>query len=120
ILRLLLAESLVLSLPGAALGLATSRVLGFLLRNNTPTNPLGGTRPFIDASPDATVVAFALALSCGASVVFGLMPALRSSRVNLAGIMKDDLSPRGGSRGRLRDGLVVAQVAVSLLLLVGT
>jgi len=120
ILRLLLAESLVLALPGAALGLVTSRVLGFLLRNNTATNPLGATRAFIDASPDATVVAFALALSCGASLVFGLMPALRSSRVNLAGIMKDDLSPRGGSRGRLRDALVVAQVAVSLLLLVGT
>jgi predicted permease len=119
ILRLLLAESLVLSLPGAALGLATSRVLGFLLRNNT-TTAWGGARPFIDASPDATVVGFALALSCGASLVFGLMPALRSSRVNLAGIMKDDLSPRGGSRGRLRDALVVAQVAVSLLLLVGT
>jgi hypothetical protein len=118
-MRLLLAESLVLSLPGAALGLATSRVLGLLLQNNSPAI-LGGPRPFIDASPDATVVAFALALSCGASLVFGLMPALRSSRVNLAGIMKDDLSPRGGSRGRLRDVLVVAQVAVSLLLLVGT
>jgi predicted permease len=119
IMRLLLAESLVLSLPGAVLGLATSRVLGLLLRNSSATI-LGGPRPFIDASPDGTVVAFALAVSCGASLVFGLMPALRSSRVNLAGIMKDDLSPRGGSRGRLRDALVVAQVAVSLLLLVGT
>src|SRR6185436_9819735 len=119
IMRLLLAESLVLALPGAALGVLTSRALGFFLRNNTAT-VAGYGRPFIDASPDATVVAFALALSCGASLVFGLMPALRSSRVNLAGIMKDDLSPRGGSRGRLRDALVVAQVAVSLLLIVGT
>ena len=119
IMRLLLAESLVLALPGAALGVLTSRALGFLLRNNAVT-VAGFARPFIDASPDATVVVFALALSCGASLVFGLMPALRSSRVNLAGIMKDDLSPRGGSRGRLRDALVVAQVAVSLLLIVGT
>jgi len=119
IMRLLLAESLVLALPGAALGVLISRALGFLLRSNTVT-VAGFARPFIDASPDATVVAFALALSCGASLVFGLMPALRSSRVNLAGIMKDDLSPRGGSRGRLRDALVVAQVAVSLLLIVGT
>ena len=119
ILRLLVAESLVLSLPGAALGLLVARGLGVLLRNNNVTIA-GGPRPFIDASPDVTVAAFALALSCGAALVFGLIPALRSSRVNLAGIMKDDLSPRGGSRGRLRDTLVVAQVAVSLLLLVGT
>jgi predicted permease len=119
ILRLLVAESLVLALPGAALGLGVARGLGVLLRNNNVTIA-GGPRPFIDASPDVTVAAFALALSCGAALVFGLVPALRSSRVNLAGIMKDDLSPRGGSRGRLRDALVVAQVAVSLLLLVGT
>jgi predicted permease len=119
ILRLLVAESLVLALPGAALGMAVARGLGVLLRNNNVTIA-GGPRPFLDASPDVTVAAFALLLSCGAALVFGLVPALRSTRVNLAGIMKDDLSPRGGSRGRLRDALVVAQVAVSLLLLVGT
>jgi hypothetical protein len=53
------------------------------------------------------------------SLVFGFVPALRASKVDLAGVMKDDLSPRGGSRGRMRSALVVAQVAVSLLLLVG-
>ena len=74
---------------------------------------------FLDTSPDWTVVAFALVLSCGSALVFGFIPALRSSNVDLAGVMKDDLSPRGGSRGRVRNALVVAQVAVSLLLLVG-
>ena len=47
------------------------------------------------------------------------LPALRRSKMDLAGVMKDDLSPRGGSRGRVWNALVVAQVAVSLLLLVG-
>ena len=68
---------------------------------------------------DWLVVAFALAISFASSLVFGFVPALRSSNVDLAGVMKDDLSPRGGSRGRLRSTLVVAQVAVALLLLVG-
>jgi macrolide transport system ATP-binding/permease protein len=118
IVRLLLVESLVLSIPGAALGLLTARGLSMLLRdgNVTAAAPIP---IFVDTSTDWTVVAFALFLSCGSSLVVGFWPALRSSKVNLAGIMKDDLSPRTGSRGRLRDALVVSQVAVSLLLLVG-
>jgi len=49
----------------------------------------------------------------------GFLPALQSSRVDLVSAMSD-VSPRGTARGRLRAGLVVAQVAVSLLLLVGS
>jgi macrolide transport system ATP-binding/permease protein len=118
IVRLLLVESLVLSLPGAALGLLTARGVSILLRdgNITAAAPIP---ILIDTSTDWTVVAFALLLSCGSSLIFGFIPAMRSSRVNLAGIMKDDLSPRAGSRGRLRGALVVSQVAVSLMLLVG-
>ena len=52
-------------------------------------------------------------------MVFGFVPALQSSRVDLVSVMSD-VSPRGTARGRLRAGLVVAQVAVSLLLLVGS
>ena len=51
--------------------------------------------------------------------MFGFVPALQSSRVDLVSVINEDASPRGASRGRLRAGLVVAQVAVSLLLLVG-
>src|SRR6185503_17946574 len=118
ILRLLLVESLVLAVPGAALGLVTSRVIGNFLRS---TN-LSSAAPVpiaVNTSTDWTFIAFALVLSCVSSLVFGFIPALRSSKVDLAGVMKDDLSPRGGSRGRMRNALVVAQVAVSLLLLVG-
>ena len=118
ILRLLLVESLVLSLPGAALGLADCarhRCCSATATWRRPRRSRSSStpRPTGRSSPSRSL------LSCGSSLVFGFVPALRSSRVNLAGIMKDDLSPRGGSRGRLRDVLVVAQVAVSLLLLVG-
>src|SRR4029434_8139510 len=73
----------------------------------------------LNTDTDWTFVVFALVLSCVSSLVFGFVPALRTSKVDLAGVMKDDLSPRGGSRSRMRSALVVAQVAVSLLLLVG-
>jgi predicted permease len=48
------------------------------------------------------------------------VPALQSARVDLVSVINEDASPRGASRGRMRGGLVVAQVAVSLLLLVGS
>jgi len=118
ILRWLFVENLVLSLPGAALGMLAARGINLLLRDST----LQSASPIptgLDVSLDWTAVAFALVLACASSLVFGFIPALRSSRVDLAGIMKDDLSPRGGSRGRLRNVLVVSQVAISLLLLVG-
>ena len=57
--------------------------------------------------------------ACASALVFGLFPALRSSGVDLLSVMKDDFSPRGAARGRFRMGLVVSQVAVSLLLLIG-
>jgi predicted permease len=118
ILRLLFVESIVLSLPGAACGLLTAQGISALLRDGSMSSaapvPIS-----INTAPDWGVLAFALVISCASSLVFGFVPALRSSNVDLAGVMKDDLSPRGGSRGRLRHALVMAQVAVSLLLLVG-
>jgi len=62
---------------------------------------------------------FAVLVACGSAIVFGFVPALQSSRVDLAAVM-NEVSPRGATRGRLRAALVVAQVAVSLLLLVGS
>jgi len=118
IMRLLFVESFVLALPGGVLGILTARGIGQLLSGSN----MASAAPvpiFLATSPDATVVAFALLLAVGSALVCGFVPALRISKVDLATIMKDDLSPRGGSRGRLRHALVVAQVAVSLLLLVG-
>jgi macrolide transport system ATP-binding/permease protein len=118
IMRLLFVESAVLSLPGAAFGLLTAQGISRLLNDET-ANAASQVPIALNTSLDWTVVAFAVLISCASSLIFGFVPALRSSQVDLAGVMKDDLSPRGGSRGRLRGVLVASQVAVSLLLLVG-
>ena len=68
---------------------------------------------------DGLVIGFTALVACGSALVFGFVPALQSSRVDLVSVINEDASPRGAARGRLRAGLVVAQVAVSLLLLVG-
>ena len=76
-------------------------------------------RVFFNIGVDSLVIGFAALVACGSALVFGFVPALQSSRVDLVSVINEDASPRGAARGRLRAGLVVAQVAVSLLLLVG-
>ena len=60
---------------------------------------------------------FAHRAACACALVFGFVPALRTSRVELVSVM-NDISPRLAARGRLRSMLVVSQVAVSLVLLI--
>jgi predicted permease len=114
----LLVESVMLAAAGGALGLAiaswtTRFLIGFL--------PATGTPHVISGAIDKRILAFNFALSLLTGVLFGLVPALRSTRPNLAPTLKDQVGAvAGGSSGvRLRKGLVVAQVTVSILLLVG-
>jgi predicted permease len=118
ILRLLIIESLVLSAPGGAAGVLLAATLLPLASTVADTSSAGFGQSYLDTSIDGFVIAFAVLLSCGSALVFGFAPAWRSARLDLASIMKDDLSPRSGSRGPVRSALVVSQVAVSLLLLV--
>ena len=74
---------------------------------------------FLNLGVDSLVLGFAVSVACASALVFGFVPALQSSRVDLVTVINADASPRGSGRGRLRASLVVAQVAVSLLLLVG-
>jgi predicted permease len=118
VIRLLVVESLVLAVPGAVLGVLLARralpvLVGYAEWLATPE------RVFFNIESDALVVGFAALVACGSAIVFGFVPALRSSRVDLVSAINEDASPRGASRGRSRGALVVAQVAVSLLLLVG-
>jgi macrolide transport system ATP-binding/permease protein len=72
-----------------------------------------------DAGVDRTVVAFALFLTLVTGVTFGLLPALRATRADVNSTLKAAAgSVAGAARGRMRSGLVVIQVALSLLLLV--
>jgi predicted permease len=118
VVRLLVVENVALAIPGSVLGLALTRIgMPFLwARASTATAP---QRIFFNLSVDGFVVGFSVLAACLSAIVFGLMPAVRGSRIDLLTVIKEDLSPRGGARGRFRAGLVVSQVAVSLLLLVG-
>ena len=117
IVRLLVIENLALALPGAALGvLLASR--GISVMTNYADWLASPQRLHLNVGVDSLVIGFAVVVACGCALVFGFLPALRTSRVNLAGGMSD-ISTRVVVHGRLRAGLVVAQVAVSVLLLVG-
>jgi predicted permease len=115
LLRLLFVENVVLALPGALAGVAlASFMLPFVASGAASSAP---SRVYLDTSVDGYVLAFAIALSCACAVVFGFVPALRASRVDLTTAL-NELSPRTAARGRLRSMLVVSQVAASLVLLV--
>ena len=118
VVRLLLVENFVLAVPGAALGMLLAyRGLPFFI--SYAEWLAAPQRLFFNFEVDALVIGFAAAAACGCALLFGFVPALRSSRVDLVSVINEDASPRGAARGRMRAGLVVAQVAVSLLLLVG-
>lgn len=116
ILRQMLFESTFLALGGAALGAALAwagiRVLVALRPDHLPR--------IDEIALDGGILAFAVGVGLASSVVFGLVPALRGSRARLATALKDrGRTAEGGSARRLRNGVVVAEVALSTVLLVG-
>jgi predicted permease len=117
LIRQLLVESLVLAAVGGALGVVLAMVIDQALIDFLPS---GHTPLSLSSTPDWQVLAFTFAISVAAGVIFGLVPALQSTRPRLANTLKDQAGGviRGGSAG-LRKGLVVAQVSLSLLLLIG-
>jgi predicted permease len=117
ILRQLTLESLVPAVPGALAGLQLPRVAEPFIGAAASNAPLP---LYFNVYTDGYVIGFAVALTCVAALAYGLGPALRLSRVDLASVLKDDLSPRGVPKVRVRTTLVVAQIATSLVLLVGT
>jgi predicted permease len=118
LLRQLLTESLVLSLLGGAGGLiiaAYGASLTKLVRVPLPA-PLD-----LSVTLDYRVLLFCIGLSIVTGVVFGLVPALRATRPDLVTDLKADPRGIGGvTRFGLRNGLVVAQMAICTLLLVCT
>ena len=118
ILRLLLVENFVLAVPGALVAVVAGAADPAVADGRHGHGGSDARCSSISRSI-RLVIAFSVLAACASALVFGLFPALRSSRVDLLSVMKDDLSPRGAAKGRFRAGLVVSQVAVSLLLLVG-
>lgn len=116
IIRQLLIESFLLSTMGALLGF----LLAFLADRVLLAMYLRSEDAGVSALPDLRVLAFTLALALLTTIVFGLVPAIRSSRSDLADTLKAQAgSVVGGSNVGLRKGLVAAQVGLSLLLLIG-
>ena len=116
IVRQLLTESVLLSALGGALGIAVA---------------YAGVRALILAAPvklprleqtglDPTALGFALVISLLTGILFGLAPAVAASRVGVHDAMKDGGRTAAGARGSyLREGLVLADVALALVLLAG-
>jgi macrolide transport system ATP-binding/permease protein len=120
LIRQLLTESLLLALLGAGAGLLMAYWVNQLLMAFKPPFP----PPFIfslDLYLDARTAGFALLLALITSVLFGLAPALQASKPDMVPALKDESGAEGRRQRRfnLRDALVVAQVALSLVLLIG-
>jgi len=115
VIRQLITESILLSLAGGAGGLFLAAWINALVSSiKLPTD----IALVIDLRLDWRVMLFALAISLITGVLFGLLPALQASRPDLIPALKDEKSMAGFRRSRLRNALVVVQVALSLVLLV--
>jgi predicted permease len=107
LIRQLLTESLVLSSLGGVLGV----LVGYWSRGLLP---FGQTAPL-----DWRVLGFVTGVSLLTGVIFGLVPAMRATKVDLSSAMKESSRSVTSSRSILSKGLLVLQVAMSLVLLIG-
>jgi predicted permease len=116
IIRQLLTENLLLAISGGGMGLAFSaplmRLFALILRGNSNAEALG-------IQLDGAVLAFTAVLSIGSGILFGLVPALRSTDNRLSSSLQPQ-STTSGTRLRSRRILIVPQVALSLGVLILT
>lgn len=118
LIRQLLTESLVLALLGGTLGVLAAQWGAQLFRAFMPRTylPIG-----YEFAVNGETMLFTMALTLVTGIVFGLAPALQSSRLNLSASLKEGGRTSGAAlpHHRLRSALVVAEVALALVLLVG-
>jgi predicted permease len=114
LVRLLLAESMLLAAAGGAAGLAVAWATGLFMRRTL----LPGLE-WPSAPVDERVLGVALFIAIAVGLLTGLVPALRASRPDLTAALKAGAREGGGRASRLRGALTVAQAALSLVLLVG-
>jgi predicted permease len=112
----LMVESSVLAIAGGIAGLLLAVLIDGVLVSFLPP---GSSPVTLSAAPDARVLLFTLGISIGTCCLFGLAPALQSTRPNIAPTLKDQAgSVIGGGAVIFRKTLVAAQVTLSLLLLI--
>jgi putative ABC transport system permease protein len=114
IVEQMLVESVLLSLVAGAVGLwigvSATTLLARLIPAGVPTDQ-GGV--------NQTVLAFCAIVSVGTGLLFGMLPALRSSQVHVAASLREGSPQSGGAGGRLRDVLVIIEVSVAVVLVAG-
>jgi len=115
LIKLLLTESLLLAVLGGVLGLFLAVFVPPILLSVIPEAGLD-----VDFKPNATVFAYMFLISLITGVAFGLAPALQSTKPNLTDALKATRDRPRASRPHLRNLLVIGQVAVSLVLLIGS
>ncbi len=116
LLRQLLTESVLLALMGGALGIVLAVLAVPALLALSPPD----IRQFTQIGINREVLAFSFLASFVCGVVFGLIPALQSSRSNPNEFLKEGERGSTANRGRTRSALVIAEVGLSLVLLVGS
>jgi len=117
LIRQMLAESMLLSLLGGALGLAVANGAAGLLFHFLPQ---GHINLAIDLHPDSRALLFTFTLSLWTGLAFGLAPAVQATRRTLAGALKNDSTAAAGAGAGagFRKLLLISQVAFSLVLLI--
>jgi putative ABC transport system permease protein len=115
VVRLLLTESLLLASSAGVTGAALAAYALHLFALYGPEDLIRGTQP----SMNVWVMLFSIGLSIGTSALFGLAPALASSRVDLAESLKEVSRGSTARRRVLRESLVAFEIAASLILLIG-
>jgi len=117
--RQFLAESLLLSFGGATLGAGLAIWTDQALRALAPWQVGTPIPPEVDVNPDWRALLFTIAVATLVSIASGLAPALRSTRLHFAPALKGETGMRVPGRFSSTSVLVVAQVALSLVLLIG-
>ncbi len=117
LVRQLLTESVLLSVSGGVLGILFAQWGSHLLVRQISA---GQENVFLDLALDGRVLAFTAGIAVLTGLLFGMLPALRSTRVSLSGSMKGSAAENGARDARFRSGrwTVAAQVAISLVLVV--
>jgi putative ABC transport system permease protein len=120
LLRQVLTESCILALSGGALGMVLAQWGVNVILSRLPGTVLAGMPYFRGLSPNLGILEFTLGISLLTGIVFGLVPALQASRLDLQDALKEGTRSAGGTaQHHLRNALVVSEIALSLVLLTG-
>jgi putative ABC transport system permease protein len=118
IIRQLLTESILLSVVGAIPALIISYVSVTFIRTHVPPDYARFIPGWSHVSVDGRVLGFALFITVLAGIVFGLVPALRASKIDLTQVLKEQLGA-GVGRHRVLKALIIAEVAIAIAVMAG-